>query len=77
MTIQTKFSVFDYAWSIYGNLAIRGRVMGIDVGVYNVGVDSSIKEYTTYKVRVSDQIKPVTVREEMLFKTKEDLLKSL
>jgi hypothetical protein len=77
MTIETKFNVFDKVWSIYGNNIIEGKVVTIDIDVFATNESHVIDTTIKYKVNINKYIRPVEVDEDRLFRTKEDLIKSL
>lgn len=66
-SVKTKYDIGDLVWLILQNKAHQGKITG-----YKVSVDESMNAEITYTL-FSDDKRP----ECMLFKTKEELLKSL
>ena len=66
MEIKTKFNPGDIIWCIYENKAIRSKITGVGISVYET---VSTIEYTIDK----DE----RINEDKVFSTKEELLKSL
>jgi len=77
MTIETKFDVFDKVWAIYGNTVTEGRVLTINIHTFVTDGNRNTMTTINYKIDINKDIKPVEVREENLFRTKEDLINSL
>lgn len=70
MIINTDFDIDDEVWLINKNKAVSGKIIKISIAIH------SEEEYITYKVKLgfSNNINRKAID---LFKTKEDLLKSL
>ena len=71
MTIETKYNIGDEVWFMFVNKPIKGTVAKIDVDIAKTG-DRYIEHY---KVEVSDVW--YCKIGQLLFPTKEELIKSL
>lgn len=84
MTIETKYNIGDEVWFRYGDKIKKGEVIDLNATVVFLSPAPTI----TYTIRIKNEtgrwllnrdktIKVVPIYEEMLFPTKEELLKSL
>lgn len=73
MEIKTKYNIEDEVYALYKNKVAKVKIKGIESSVGNFG---TIIKYTTDMVEGLFESNKVFTEEE-LFKTKEELLKSL
>jgi hypothetical protein len=73
MKIETKYSVNDMIWFYLNGKVVEAPIYKVDIGVY--------ESYTTIQymvnVGISGNIKFESVKEELAFDTKQELIKSL
>jgi len=73
MKIETKYSVNDMIWFYLNGKVVEAPIYKVDIGVY--------ESYTTIQymvnVGISGNIKFESVKEELSFDTKQELIKSL
>ena len=72
MDYKTKFEIGDIVFLIHDNKVAKGKITGIDVSAYNNKFEHTINTSELYIINYDEKY-PVNV----LFKTKEELLKSL
>lgn len=84
MIIETKYNIGDEVWLMYGNRIKKGEVIDLKATVVFLSPAPTI----TYSIRVKKEeggyllnndktIKVLPLYEEVLYSTKEELLKSL
>lgn len=90
MTIETKYNVEEKAWMMYNNHAEQVEIVGIETAVekhyYSTNpipficepksMEMRIETLITYQVKMQDGT-TIKMVEDLLFPTKEELLKSL
>jgi len=73
MKIETKYSVNDMIWFYLNGKVVEAPIYKVDIGVY--------ESYTTIQymvnVGISGNIKFESVKEELSFENKQELIKSL
>lgn len=72
MKIKTKFSMGDSAFVMYNNKVVPIKIMGV---YYSLDIYKG--EHITYASDIVVAGGPIRFEEKYVFKTKEDLLKSL
>lgn len=90
MTIETKYNPEDKAWMMYNNHAEQVEIVGIEIAVrkhyYSTNPIPFICEPKSMEMRIETLIKyevnmqdgtTIEVVEDLLFPTKEELIKSL
>lgn len=71
MTIETKYNIGDEVWFIWENIVQSAKIEGI----WNITVNP--EQLVTYQLDMMWRNAPLLFKENALFPTKEELLKSL
>lgn len=72
MKIETKYSMGDAAFVMYNNRAVPIKIMGV-----HYSIDVYQGEHVYYSSDISSTSGMIRFEEKYVFKTKEDLLKTL
>jgi hypothetical protein len=72
MKIETKYSMGDAAFVMHNNRAVPIKIMGV-----YYSIDVYLGEHIYYSSDIASTDGPIRFEEKYVFKTKEDLLKSL
>lgn len=74
MTINTKYNIWEEVWFMYQNKIRQAKILEIRIDVSNFELSTLIEPKITYRVGIGTGC---FYQEHGLFKTKEELLKSL
>ena len=75
MTITTKFNKGEKVWFMHNNKPLEIIIVFIDISIG--GASGTVINYAGTKTNTSSYHRIDTINEHKLFKTKEDLIKSL
>ena len=75
MTLETKFNFNDEVWCMFANHCCEGKITHIEVRISPYG--KSFQRTERYAIKYPNGDVSHDVRPELIFRSKEELLKSL